>query len=40
MPDLRMIRISLETTENNVPTQPSEPNAQEMQDNNASLLRY
>ena len=34
MPDLRMIRISLETTNNNVPTQPSEPNAQEMQDNN------
>ena len=34
MPDLRMIRVSLETTENNVPTHPSEPNAQEMQDNN------
>ena len=34
MPDLRMIRISLATTNNNVPTQPSEPNAQEMQDNN------
>ena len=34
MPDLRMIRISLETTNNNVPTQPIEPNAQEMQDNN------
>ena len=32
MSDLRMIRISLETTENGTPVQPSEPKAEDMQD--------
>ena len=32
MSDLRMIRISLEATENGTPTQPSEPKAEDMQD--------
>ena len=32
MSDLRMIRISLEATENGTPTQPSEPKTEEMTD--------